>query len=615
LLNKQSSTRSILTIDSAQFDHSRDRLDQSLHRLSVSGLSSTTDRNSMADLRERGLKAMQNSSNEEQMSRVTRRPSLKPRRVSSKRLPASQSSDISYKRRQSLIRQGSGRVSSQAHGGFVSQSSNDNLTAFRLRGTQLRIRDSTHSLSGHSNNSLLGLNSSNNVSGFRPYTRSLGTKNATWDNPGTGAKRNLNQIRRSILTSNSAGQNPSSKTNQSDTVKKTSSMSNRSPTITERDQYPLRKTSPCTSTSSVEVKKISALDNRRSSEKDQSPPRKTSPGTSTSSPTNSFQYLEYWTNQIALAERRGRSRDQGNDTIPSFSSSELHFDVGNILHKLCDESKTCASSKKSGGPNRESTESQISHSNYTVSEKFAPQDETIISEADDKDSVTSTSSDSNSDDSTEYDMCILPENKDGDDFTSLVSMGELYDFSSADASRENQISQAVDIQSADNSDTSGLVQPLLSEQKTVRITNTDQKGAKKIGSKSITSKDEQKRKRTGRAKRGVKTWFKSPKRRELSDTDPASKPSTASKHSSRSSLMLTRPLVLTKDNIREEFEAIDKNGDEKIQKEELREYVSSGKLGTACMNKPGFEALWSCMDTNSSGEVDFFEFCSFMEQK
>jgi len=60
-----------------------------------------------------------------------------------------------------------------------------------------------------------------------------------------------------------------------------------------------------------------------------------------------------------------------------------------------------------------------------------------------------------------------------------------------------------------------------------------------------------------------------------------------------------------------EFEAIDSgNHDGYIQKEELRVFVKSGKMGS--ISDSDFAPLWSAMDIDNDGKIDFVEFCTFL---
>mmetsp|Transcript_26220 Transcript_26220/g.60923 ORF Transcript_26220/g.60923 Transcript_26220/m.60923 type:complete len:214 (-) Transcript_26220:297-938(-) len=69
---------------------------------------------------------------------------------------------------------------------------------------------------------------------------------------------------------------------------------------------------------------------------------------------------------------------------------------------------------------------------------------------------------------------------------------------------------------------------------------------------------------------------------------------------------------LTPDALAREFRRIDEgvSRDGKISKEELWEFVSSGKAGE--MDQRDFDALFAAMDLDHNGDVDFVEFCAFL---
>jgi len=71
--------------------------------------------------------------------------------------------------------------------------------------------------------------------------------------------------------------------------------------------------------------------------------------------------------------------------------------------------------------------------------------------------------------------------------------------------------------------------------------------------------------------------------------------------------------TLTPDVLGKEFAKIDKalgEGDGYISKEELWEFVSSGKAGE--MEEHDFNALFAALDVDHNGKVDFLEFCNFL---
>jgi len=68
---------------------------------------------------------------------------------------------------------------------------------------------------------------------------------------------------------------------------------------------------------------------------------------------------------------------------------------------------------------------------------------------------------------------------------------------------------------------------------------------------------------------------------------------------------------LSPEALAEEFKQIDsKVQDGKLSKDELWEFISSGKAGE--MDQRDFDALFAAMDLDKSGSVDFLEFCAFM---
>jgi len=69
---------------------------------------------------------------------------------------------------------------------------------------------------------------------------------------------------------------------------------------------------------------------------------------------------------------------------------------------------------------------------------------------------------------------------------------------------------------------------------------------------------------------------------------------------------------LTPDALAKEFQRIDEGvtKDGKISKEELWEFVSSGKAGE--MERKDFDAMFAAIDLDHNGEVDFVEFCAFL---
>ena len=68
--------------------------------------------------------------------------------------------------------------------------------------------------------------------------------------------------------------------------------------------------------------------------------------------------------------------------------------------------------------------------------------------------------------------------------------------------------------------------------------------------------------------------------------------------------------MLTAEALKEEFDRIDKDHSGKLDKDELRVFVTSGKIGS--ISESDFNALWAAIDVDGDGEVNFTEFCSFL---
>jgi len=69
--------------------------------------------------------------------------------------------------------------------------------------------------------------------------------------------------------------------------------------------------------------------------------------------------------------------------------------------------------------------------------------------------------------------------------------------------------------------------------------------------------------------------------------------------------------TLSPEALADEFRRIDQGvQDGKLSREELWEFISSGKAGE--MDKKDFDALFAAIDLDKSGSVDFLEFCAFM---
>mmetsp|Transcript_10105 Transcript_10105/g.26838 ORF Transcript_10105/g.26838 Transcript_10105/m.26838 type:complete len:472 (-) Transcript_10105:8-1423(-) len=69
---------------------------------------------------------------------------------------------------------------------------------------------------------------------------------------------------------------------------------------------------------------------------------------------------------------------------------------------------------------------------------------------------------------------------------------------------------------------------------------------------------------------------------------------------------------LTEEQLGEEFKLIDKSGDGYIQKEEMRDFMMSGKAGK--LSQSDFNAMWVALDLDHSGKVDIIEFCTFLSR-
>jgi hypothetical protein len=68
--------------------------------------------------------------------------------------------------------------------------------------------------------------------------------------------------------------------------------------------------------------------------------------------------------------------------------------------------------------------------------------------------------------------------------------------------------------------------------------------------------------------------------------------------------------MLTAEALKEEFDRIDKDCSGVLDKDELRAFVTSGKIGT--ISDSDFNALWAAIDVDGDGSVNFTEFCSFL---
>eukprot|EP01083_Nonionella_stella_P030925 84750_1 len=64
------------------------------------------------------------------------------------------------------------------------------------------------------------------------------------------------------------------------------------------------------------------------------------------------------------------------------------------------------------------------------------------------------------------------------------------------------------------------------------------------------------------------------------------------------------------EQLKREFDLIDKDGGGTISKDELKEFLASGKVGD--ISDKDVEAMWAAIDIDNSGEVDFVEFIAFL---
>ena len=68
------------------------------------------------------------------------------------------------------------------------------------------------------------------------------------------------------------------------------------------------------------------------------------------------------------------------------------------------------------------------------------------------------------------------------------------------------------------------------------------------------------------------------------------------------------------DALKEEFECIgsgkEDGGDGYISKDELKDFMASGKFGE--MDEKDFNVLYIALDADGDGRVDYLEFCSFL---
>lgn len=69
--------------------------------------------------------------------------------------------------------------------------------------------------------------------------------------------------------------------------------------------------------------------------------------------------------------------------------------------------------------------------------------------------------------------------------------------------------------------------------------------------------------------------------------------------------------MIDAEQLMKEFKFMDKDKGGGISKEELKEFLDSGKVGS--ISDKDFEALWCAIDLDGSGEVDFVEFITFLD--
>ncbi|EEC45620.1 predicted protein [Phaeodactylum tricornutum CCAP 1055/1] len=70
------------------------------------------------------------------------------------------------------------------------------------------------------------------------------------------------------------------------------------------------------------------------------------------------------------------------------------------------------------------------------------------------------------------------------------------------------------------------------------------------------------------------------------------------------------PGALTHEKLLEEFQHMDKDNGGTIEKAELKQWMDEGKVGK--ISDSDFNVLWSALDIDGSGSVDFIEFCTFL---
>jgi len=68
--------------------------------------------------------------------------------------------------------------------------------------------------------------------------------------------------------------------------------------------------------------------------------------------------------------------------------------------------------------------------------------------------------------------------------------------------------------------------------------------------------------------------------------------------------------MISAEELKKEFDFIDKDKGGTISRDELNKFVESGKIGI--MEKKDFDAMFSALDIDNSGEIDFVEFAAFL---
>merc|ERR1712008_328879 len=71
---------------------------------------------------------------------------------------------------------------------------------------------------------------------------------------------------------------------------------------------------------------------------------------------------------------------------------------------------------------------------------------------------------------------------------------------------------------------------------------------------------------------------------------------------------------LTQEQLAAEFSKIDQSGDGYIQREEMKNYMMSDQSKAGKLSESDFNAMWTALDMDGSGQVDVMEFASFLKQ-